>query len=302
MTKDYKITLTPRDFTERGAKPSIDAPFASSGQLYDLLAIASRHSEINDIEGDNLEMYDAAIDYVLKHYDWERAYIDALNRSEDGVLVALLGLDHLDDLAALVDPKSNLMAGAYVALNHPRELADGLKAWKASVEDAAHECLGGYDERKGLPLDLAKELDEAYASVGDDMMKEYLNGDPRGNWNGVYMEAKRALFRDIDSLDFHQNDDDRRKNALHVDVDELDGRQIVADYEGCDLTKARIGSDRVKRAIAFTILYAAKNAVEERRRKAEARRAEREKTEAYQKEQREKAEAERRAKLLAMKK
>ena len=300
MTKDYIITLTPRDFKPKGSKYPTDAPYTSSGQLYDLLAIAAGHQEINDIESDNLEVYDGAIDYVVKNYDWEVAYIEHLNQATSGVLHYNHTTINDDNEHNTKWKDSGLLFGAYIALNYPEDFTASMKEWRENVEEVINDCLGGYEGREGLPADLAQELDEAYGSVGDDMMREYLHGDYRGDWAGVYKEAHKALFRNYDSIDLDQSDEDRRQNIITVKIDEDEGRELVADWEGCDLTKARIGSERVKAAIVGTILHAAERHVNERKARAEKRRAEREQEEAYRKERQAKEEAERRAKLLAM--
>ncbi len=299
MTKDYNFFLTPRDFNAKSSKYPDDAPYASSGQLYDLLAIASGHKEINDIEDGNLEYYDAVIEYALKSYDYESAFIKKLNEQSTPSFKFNDGHGTIYEGDNPKYKASGLLFGAWIALEYPEEFSSGLKDWKETVEEAAHDCLGGYEGREGLPIDLAKELDEDYNRAGDDMMREYLHGDHQ-HWAGVYVEAERALFRDFISITLEQNEDDRRANRLGVNIDEEEGRQMVADYEGVELTKARISEKRVKAAIVGTILHGAEKTTNERKARQAKYRAEREAQEARQKERKEREEAERKAKLMAM--
>ena len=298
---DYKIKLTARDFNKPDAKYPDDAPYASSGQLYDLLAVAVTGEDSNDME--NWEAQDAAIKYALKEYDWEKGFINALNAVSTPIKAAdLLGLDAGDPVMGklwLQYDAQKLLLGAWLALERAPQFNESLKDWQRAVEDVITECTGDYAGRKGLPDDLAKDLDKAYYSVEEDAMHEFLYGDGGRNRCGVYQEAEKKLFGS-DGVDLDQNKDDRRENVLWATVDEERGRELVADWEGVELTKARVGEARVKAVIVGQILHAAERQVSDRKARSEKWKAERLATEAYQKARREREEKARREKLLAM--
>lgn len=299
---DYKITMRARDFKPRGDKYPDYAPLASSGQLYDLLALSAGANEYNDL--DRFSATDPAIDYVLDHYDYETAYIDQLNTagaSDDyAEACRLIGLDEGDEAAGAIwkaFKAQKLKLGAFHALENASRFPEDLSAWTSDIKDHAREY---WDEPEDVHADLLKDLQKASDDAENDLMREYLNGDYGGRWRGVYDEAARALFPEDRGIVFHQSEQDRRKNVLHASIDELEGRQIVADYEGCDLTARRIGADRVKKAVIAKILSAATAHVANETAARERRRQEHQ----AQKERQEAAEAakadERRRKLSAM--
>ncbi len=298
---DYKIELKPRDFSDsQDKKPRTDAPYTSSGCLYDLLAVAAGATEYNDL--DRFGVTDPAIDYVLKNYDYEKAYIEALNGAGDSNDYAeacrLFGEDAQDggELWAAFQAQA-LKLGAFHALKNADRFPDDLEAWTDKVKEDAREY---WQDPAGVPQDLLTSCMEAADEAENDMLKEYLHGDYNSrNWAGVYKEAQRALFRDRD-LTLYQSDKDRTKNILRVDIDELEGRQIVADFEGVELSAARIGTERVKKAVALTILYAAKLNYNKEKEARARRSAEYKDREDRRRAEQEAAEATRRAGLLAM--
>lgn len=299
MTNDYNFVLSAKDFNKKNAKYPNDAPMTSTGQLYDLLSVAVTGEDYNDL--DTFDAYDAALDYVMEEYDYERGYIVTLNAASDDYtkIKSLTGND--DALAYFQQAKiDGLLFGAWYALNKPDAFEESLKDWKSTVEDARRDFLGDFIGREGLPVDLAKELEDAYEAAGDDTCQHYLHGDGGRNWSGVYTEAERALFRDYD-IDLYQSDEDRKHNRLNVKIDEANGRQLVEDWNSTEPTKRRIGVERVKLAVIDKILNAADNQTSQRKRESEKRKANYESTRQYQAEQATKAEAERTARLLSMK-
>jgi len=279
------FTITPKDFT--GKKNDSEVPHTSSGQVYDLLAIASGNSELNDMYDWESDITDGAVQYVLDNYDFETAYIAHLNTQKDMGMSPKLYISQPAD--------SDLEYGAYVALTYPDSFQEGLDEWTEETKDA---CRQHYDMPDTVPADLKTEIEEAVESAQDEMLREYLHGDYR-DWRGVYSEASRELFRDYD-VDFSQSEEQLVSNVLQVKVDDNDARIIVEEYEGVELKKTP-SEKRIREAIVGTILNEARHIVEKRKVENEKRKAERERVAAYQKEQKEKKEAERIAKLQAMK-
>lgn len=295
---DYNFSITARDFTAKGDKYRDDAPHTSSGQVYDLLAVAGGFDEYNELDG--FGVTDPAIEYVLTEYDWERAYIETLNAAskEYEKLADLTGSDAGSPTLADHFKRAEadgLLFGAWYALNAADMFAQSLKEWKGDVRDNAREY---WDDPAGVPADLLKELRKAADSAEDDMMREYLEGDYGGrNWNGVYREAGKALFGERDM--FHANDDDRKANRVNVTISQEEGTALAEEYDGVE-TGRPAGVARVKAAITARIRSRARVNVEKERADRKRRADEYAEQRKRREEREQQEETERRAKLLAM--
>ena len=134
----------------------------STGSALDTLAIAVDGRDSNDIDDNMFEAEDAAIDYVLEHYDYERDMLKAATKKE---LKAWLN-----------DPQAQAIA---LSVFTDKLRRDSQPAYESDT-------------------DLAKELQEAMDAVHDDNYKEWINGDHR-EWDGILsMASKRYSEREIE--------------------------------------------------------------------------------------------------------
>ena len=130
----------------------------STGCALDTLAIAVDGRDSNDIEMWEFDYH--ATDYVIEHYDYETDMLKTATKAQ---------------LKAWIDA--------------PEAQAEALKEYKEKAKDAALEDDGS---------ELAKEIQKARDDYADEQYKEWLNGDYRGNWDGILtMASKRYSEREI---------------------------------------------------------------------------------------------------------
>lgn len=209
-------------------------PLTDSGEAYDLLAAAAGQPGYFDAQ-DLWNLYEVraeSVEYVLKEYDYETAYIEELNGYTVGTF--RYGSTVIDDDSARNDKwkKSGLLFGAYIALTHPDDFTAGLDEWTEKVKDAAHDCLGDFSG-KAFPADLRKELQYAYDGMEREQYDEYLYGSyesRRNSWLGVYAMASMAIFGNRECID--ANDEDRKLNRFTVTLTDELARGYMDEPDG----------------------------------------------------------------------
>lgn len=286
-----------------------------AGDNLDVLGNAGEYGDYDDCWSNNLDYFSESMAQALKEYDWTDALLDALNdaRSEKArrALLEQAGEDaqeYAGILAAWRDPAQRLKLGAFIALQHPDMFARMLDAWRDNQSDIA-SGLGGYDDRPGLYPPLVKELERWYESLEDELMRDFLRGDYGRNHDGL----ERAIARKygLESVDYSRKDDSVtiEYDPESGDLQEKSGAFSDAlDDAGLDPNTTKDDAACMKAAQAFdwpaainaAIVRDAGYYIAKEREKREKRRAENEKTSAYQQERRDEAEVARIAKLRAM--
>ena len=135
----------------------------SSGRGIDTLAIAVDGRDNNDIYSDDFEGRDATERYVIENYDYETDMLKAATKNQ-----------------------------LKLWLNNAKAQAEALLEYKEVAKEAA---LSREDETSALATKLQAALDE----YEGEQYKEWLNGDYRGNWDGIMkMASKRYSEGEIE--------------------------------------------------------------------------------------------------------
>jgi hypothetical protein len=195
-----------------------------SGNPVDLLAVAAGYGEYDDRE--NFEAEDFAVEYAVNGYDYEAAFIDALNAASGDyqAVCDLLGDDAGNDSMAIAYKeyqKSDLLFGAWYALDRPSVFAIALNDWTAKVKDAANEYL---NEPDILPKDLLKSIEKSVDDTRADDYRQWLNGDCR-SWGGIFTESRRKLFKDWD-VELSEAE----QGGFRVEFDKADAVEFLNDW------------------------------------------------------------------------
>ena len=244
--------------------------FTNSGMLIDELAYSAKQWTSDDLQENNFE-YEPNEPY---QFDFETDLFSNTKTSKQlEKLCKVIDFDISKDTTK-VKNNQNLQAGAYYALNYPEKWQELLKAYTEAVKDQdINEII--------ISKDYAKELQEARDSFHDDLYHEWLHGGQERDNNGVLYEIAKYY------------------GAESVDYDKKNAGEITFTYEQDN----RIDTDeKISKAWLLDQIFSAS---EMRRYKDDQvnakRRAERERLAIYKAEQKTKAEADRKAKLLAMK-
>ena len=277
-----RIKLTSKDFKE-----DLLNKCSMCENLHGIIAEAVGFQEF-DFPMDSEQWVDENLKRIFNEFDWEEATLEYLN-----------GLKPRHDIEWI---KSDLLFGAWLALNNPDGFEHQVESYKEINEAAFTDCLGGYEDRDNLNPELAKELDEAYSRMEEHAYDEYLNGDrsEKGiaqlivgshglklDWTRCYLYAKTA----------HEE--------AEFDVEEDAPYDLVNDWFGDDRLEADDAKPTeadVKEALVGRISNLAENNHNKRMAKNKERAEEWKKSQAFK----EKREAEsleaKKAKLMAMKK
>ena len=258
------ITITQKDIEKRGIQNT------DSGYIIDELAYSAGQWTSNDLYENNIG-YEPNEPYC---YDFEADLFEHTKTQEQLHELA----ERLDVGCTLSKRKSNLQAGAYMALHNPMQWAELLKAWESAVRDQ-------WNDDKLFSEAYQKELEEAKQSYHDDLYKEWLHGDYRDFAGVVYEIAK--YFTDERSGDW-----DSKKAEYTFTLNECD----IEKYK-----EAGYRSNQIKRALLDEIKSASDSNASKEKADREKRREEYERTKAYKEERKKQEEEERKKKLLAMK-
>jgi len=252
--------------------PAETLALTDSGHFLDILALSAQCWTENEMMDNNVDWLDENIDTVLKHYNFESAFIAALN---SGALVCdKPGKD------------SDLLPGAFFALNHPENFAESLEVWTDELKEQANECIGQYetDDEK-----LNAELLDAYDSVTEDMLHDWLHGDR--DTSGVLGRARSTHGFEKVTMDRSKNTPDTV--TIEVSPEWVDER-LDGEEQGTQADALRL--------VADLLAYEAAKYVKKEQGKRAERRMERERVAKHQAERVASAAAERVAQLNAMKK
>jgi len=260
------ITLTQEDFTPEALL------LADYGYFLDLFALSAKQWTFNDLDENNWDYYAESMQYPLDQFNFEDAYIDALNAGTEKPPVAIA-------------KKTKLLAGAYVALEYPEEFGCALQDYERKLREQATDCIGNYETDNP---ELNTELTEAYESMQKEQYREWLHGDYRENYAGILAEA--AKCHDFENVEYSDS-----PGTLTIEV----SPEWVIDYvTGEEDLKAN--SEEIKSDIIAIIVHQAKLWTEEESRKLKTRQEEYQKTRDYQKKRAEDDKQARIEKLKAM--
>lgn len=261
-----KITITQKDIKKH------DIQNTDSGYIIDELAFSAGQWTSDDLYENNLD-YEPTEPY---NYDFEADLFEHTVTKEQLHNLA----ERLDVGCTLSKRKSNLQAGAYMALHNPTQWQELLKAWESAVRMQDDWTEGGL-----LSEAYQKELEEEKQSFHDDLYKEWLNGDYRGFAGVVYEIAKH--FTDNREGDWDEKKAEYTFTLNEYDIEELKDR----GYR----------SNQLKKALLDSIKLASDNRSAKEKADREKRREEYERTKAYKEERKKQEEEARKKKLLAMK-
>lgn len=262
-----KITLKSKD---------IKKTYSGTGTIIDELAYASGQWTENELHNNNYDYQYDGNDYVIKHFDFEDALLQATRTDKKLYDLARKLEVSLNANWEKIAKKQKLQSGACVALNNEEQWNELLARYKDTcIEDS--EFLSKYAQ------ELKKELQEAENSFWNNLTHEWLYGDYR-DFNGILYEIKK--YWDAEDIIF--NDKNWDEVTLVFDdekVKEEMDKPTIKNYKG----------------YLLTII---KSACESRHNKEMAERekriAERKAIEDYKAERKAQADAERKAKILAL--
>lgn len=279
---------------------------SDDGSALGVLAAAVEWPSYNDCFDQNFDYIAQSMNETFKQFNFEGALIDALNDagSDAGPIFEQCGEDaqeYAATIATYAAPDQPLQLGAFMALKHPDTFRSMLATWKDAQRDAMNECTGDYIGRDGLYAPLAKELQQAYEWIDEYMLSEYLNGDRSDIGLLGTVERKMAL----ESVDYN-----KKTGAITIKYDiespelqELHGYADEVEYAESPEEKEKIKAEWNWPGVICDYIEArARSYIEKEREKRIARneqyKAERASREEYEK----RKEAERVARLEAMKK
>jgi len=272
------ITLHTEDFSKELLNKC-----SMSDSLHDILGWAAGQEAWDDFEC-LVEAYDAGVDYVLKEFDYEEALLQELNKTKPTVLRQEW-------------EKSDLLCGAWMALNYNAEFLSRVDSYKDQQKDAAYECLGDYLGREGLHPDLAKKLEDSYVSTQEEGFREWLQGDHQ-DYDGLERSLAKEFGSDND-LEFDLSAKDAWKK-VQVTVEPTNVQSDVEEWDGVETGKPP-GEKRIKDWLVGYISARAESRYDKEMSKRKEQKVERDRVSKYQENQRKAAEEAERQRLLAMK-
>lgn len=261
-----QVTITQKDIEKR------DIQNTDSGYIIDELAYACGQWTSNELYENNFD-YEPHEPYC---YDFEADLFEHTKTKEELNNLA----ERLDVGCTLSKRKSNLQAGAYMALHNPTQWQEMLTAWESALRMQDDWSEGNFFSEK-----YQKELEEDKQSFHDDLYKEWLNGDYRG-FHGVVFEIAKYF------TDERDGDWDEKKAEYTFNLNEYD----LEKYK-----EAGYRSNQIKRALLDEIKSASDSRCAKDRADREKRQKEYAETKAYKEQRAKEAEEERKKKLLAMK-
>lgn len=273
-----KITLTTKDIKE---------DCTASGRLIDKVAMAIGSWTQDELEDNNNFYENESQDYVIKEFDFEAAYITWLNKlsNADKWAAMFLKFDYPDY------KKSDLLLGAWTALNRPEFFAESLKDWKAELMEELPVGSGSGVLEDQAP-ELYKALEEARDSFWKQLHHEWLYGDR--SEPGLIRDFERWLVGSYHDINVNY---DEKSDSMTIEISEENATDFCNNWDVAISVTAKQFKEMLCMVIGEKIELTHNREQAERAK----RRAEYEKTAAYKEERAKVEEAERRAKLSAMK-
>ena len=247
---------------------------ADSGYFLDVLALSAKQWTQNELDENNWDYYAESMQYPLDQFNFEDAYIAALNAGTETPPVGL-------------SKKSKLLPGADFALNHSEEFSDALGDYENKLREQFTDCIGDYHTDNE---ELNAEATKHYEDVQEEQYHSWLHGDYRGDHDGILKHAER--YHGFEEVDYSDN-----PGTLTIEVSPEWVQENITDQweEGTKITDKLI-----KESIISSIAYSAQRYTEEEARKRKTRNEEHAKTREYQKQRAADAEQARINKLKAM--
>lgn len=274
-----KITLTQLDIENAKLQNS------PSGMLIDELAYSAGEWTSEDLYTNNME-YEP---YTPYDYNYEKdlfAHTQTLEQYTElcDKLQANMGSNE-----ALLDyKKSNLQAGAYMALNYPEQWAELLDAYKEKLQE---------DRTDGISKEYNDQLQKEIDEYNKDQYNKWLYGDHR-DYAGVIRMISKYYTGDYNNCKYIPHSRETEEACFIFDIDD---EQLHDDYCGCnDTAETCTEKHDYKADLLVTISNAGFRRAEKDKAERAKRAEERAKTKEYQAKRKAQEKAERRAKLLAM--
>ena len=247
----------------------------STGSVADICALATGYQTSEDIFFDEYW----SPEYTLEQYDYEAETIRRINKG-----VNRFGISPAKRKKMIA---STLMPGAWVALNEPGIFEENIAYLKELCKDGAYDA-SIEDAPEGYPANLAAELVKDRTTYADSQYNEWLHGDRSSA--GVLGETSELLTGERGNVDI-------KNNSLLVS---FDTETIDDEYETA--IDGQAYNPKRKDLIIARLFDTANAKYQTERARRTKDRAQREATAKYQAEQKAIADADRRKKLLAMKK
>jgi hypothetical protein len=275
-----QITISQKDFKDEDLKTTV------SDCWLDVLAQAAGHGTQEDNWEYEADYTDNAKSYVLNNYDYETEFLDELNQNKTELVD---GMDPTSDHYHIwMNTKTNLLFGAWFALNDPECFESELKTFEETIKEDPESC-------EITPADLLKEVEKAETEASNEFFHEWLYGD-RSN-NGVLQDLSKIFtgsYRDVNY------DKEAQTITIEIGDDELDEFVGAWQYDDPKEVAELKKPENVKASILEFIINKATNNYEKEQTQKNKRREEYAKTKKYQEERAATEKAEKIAKLNSM--
>lgn len=291
MTNNLIITLNNAD---------IKNDHTDSGRLIDKIAVALDQWTENEAWENNTEYERESFDYIMEHWREENDLIAALDQAEKknkaaGLLNALTEIhdETPEEIAKLITARKarpKLKAGAAIALQSPESWTALLESYKEKAEEYMHEYFDNPWLNTYAP-DLQKELQESIDSFWKQLEHDRIWGDRDSA--GII----RTLEKKMEAEDVNYNE---KSEIVTLEFTPDQAAEFYENNTGEETKKITAG--KLKRAVVDWITSNQEHEHNKKKAENEKRRAESERVNTYKAEQKKIAEAERIAKLAAMKK
>lgn len=274
------ITITQSDI-ER-----IKLSNSPSGMLIDELAFSIGEWTSDDLSSNNFE-YEPREPY---DYDYEADLFNATKTNDQlSGLVTKLCSPNLY-ISFKDEETKDMQAGAYCALKYPEDWQTILSAYKEKLQE---------DNTDGISEAYNKALEKEINEYQKDQYHEWLHGDHR-DWDGIVRAISKYYTEDRNNGEYIPYNDKTDADASYIF--EMDEDQLHEDYCACgdELKDCNILQD-YKGNLLATIQSASDNHASKKREERAKRADERKRRDEQFAKYKAQAEAERIAKLKAMK-
>lgn len=288
--KTVDITIKQKDVEE--------LQYSASGCLVEELALSAGEWDYEDMRDANMEYLGSWAQTVRKEWNYERTTLDALNKieSEKDLLEFLGDAGTEDDQWTYPDgftwkayEAQELQLGAYLALEYPDDFARLVEMVEAQLGD---DVEGYADEFARLYApDFTKAVQEADDGEEDELRRQWLHGDRSDT--GTLDRIRK--FYGAEDITY----DDKKGDCITFSFDPDIAREQVANNYG---EETKYTDKMMREHVLSEIKSSAKLRADERKRKSEARKAERERLSTYKAGQAAEAKARKEAELRAMRK
>jgi len=255
----------------------------------ELNAYAKKHHDRSYITGYNDIAEDLGECLDVGSIQDEYWYFEAIHEAENYVRNEY---NYEADLLAMNDQQ---FANVCQKLGHNIPISDGIHTLVAGYalanpedfEQLIQECKDAdQDVVMALFPDLEKDINEAITSTEEEMRRDFVSGDDRGNFEGL----ERLLCKEFNA----ESADVRDYDSVTIDWNDEDAKELLRDA-GYKADLRQLKGYVISRLVSNAMYYKNKCKAE-----AEARKAERERVVAYKAECKTREEAERKAKLDAI--